>query len=105
MQFCDTSHIFRVTVATSINVWPLVMTIIDRYIRKAQANPRRVLLPEGEDPRILAAAQQLVDDGIAQPVLLGTRSRIAAVARAESLNLDGIEILDPNQSNHLQGWA
>ena len=47
------------------------MDAIQPLIAAAQENPRRVVLPEGSDGRILEAARRLKDDGIAEPVLLG----------------------------------
>ncbi len=81
------------------------MDLIDRYIHLAQNNPRRILLPEGEDPRILAAARQLIDEAIAHPVLLGSPAKIETAAGNNNLLLDGIEILDPTQSAHLKEFA
>ncbi len=81
------------------------MNIIDHYIRKAQAGPRRVLLPEGEDPRILRAARQLADEGIARPVLVGTPAKIEAAASTVDLRLDNIEILDALNNDRLEDYA
>ncbi len=81
------------------------MSLIDHYIKKAQSAPRRILLPEGEDPRILTAARQLVDEGIARPVLLGTQAEIESRAHREHLSLDGIELVDPASSTDLDSFA
>lgn len=81
------------------------MNIIDHYIRKAQAAPRRILLPEGRDPRILIAARQLADQAIARPVLLGAREELEIAAGREGLALEGVEILDPRESDHLQAFT
>ncbi|MFC7473951.1 NADP-dependent malic enzyme [Dankookia sp. GCM10030260] len=61
--------------------------------------PRRVVYAEGEDERTLRAVQTVLDEGIAEPVLLGRRAVIEAKARAMGLRMDfteSVEILDPN---------
>ena len=64
----------------------------------ARQDPKRVAYAEGEDDRVLRAVQTLVDDGIAQPVLIGRRDVIAAKVRELGLRLDldgGVRVLDP----------
>ncbi|HYZ25003.1 MAG TPA: NADP-dependent malic enzyme, partial [Rhodopila sp.] len=64
----------------------------------ASRDPRRIVFAEGEDERVLRAAQTLVDDGIARPVLLGRRHVIAAKVKEMGLRLnlgDGVRVLDP----------
>jgi malate dehydrogenase (oxaloacetate-decarboxylating)(NADP+) len=64
----------------------------------ARANPRRVAYGEGEDARVLRAAQTAVDEGIATPVLIGNRARILARIADLGLRLDPArtcEVLDP----------
>ena len=51
----------------------------------AQRRPKRVIFAEGEDPRVLQAAQVAVDEGLAQPILVGRTELIAA--RIEKLGL------------------
>jgi malate dehydrogenase (oxaloacetate-decarboxylating)(NADP+) len=73
-------------------------------IHKAQAGPRRVVFPEGEDQRILRACHVLVDDRIARPILLGNPARIRALAGEVGLTLAGIEIVDPADSPRRQSY-
>ncbi|MEA2740485.1 MAG: hypothetical protein QOH05_3792, partial [Acetobacteraceae bacterium] len=64
----------------------------------AMRDPKRVVFAEGEDERILRAAQTLVDDAIARPILLGRRDVIAAKVKDMGLRLalgDTVQILDP----------
>jgi len=64
----------------------------------AMRDPKRVVFAEGEDERILRAAQTLVDDGIARPILLGRRDVIIAKVKEMGLRLkfgQTVEILDP----------
>jgi malate dehydrogenase (oxaloacetate-decarboxylating)(NADP+) len=58
----------------------------------------RIVYAEGEDERVLRAVQTLVDDGIAEPVLLGRRAVIAARIRQMGLRMDldrTVQVLDP----------
>ena len=64
----------------------------------ASRDPRRVVFAEGEDERILRAAQTLVDDDIARPILLGRRAVIAAKVKDMGLRIDlenAVQVLDP----------
>jgi malate dehydrogenase (oxaloacetate-decarboxylating)(NADP+) len=64
----------------------------------ASHDPKRVVFAEGEDERILRAAQTLVDDEIARPILLGRREVICAKVKEMGLRLDldqAVRILDP----------
>jgi malate dehydrogenase (oxaloacetate-decarboxylating)(NADP+) len=64
----------------------------------ATRDPKRVVFAEGEDERILRAAQTLVDDGIARPILLGRREVIAARVKEMGLRMSldrAVQVLDP----------
>ena len=62
---------------------------------KAKADPKRIVLAEGEQEKMIRAAYQLAEERIARPVLLGNAQVIAAKAAAMLLNLRGVEVLDP----------
>ncbi|MCW3472981.1 NADP-dependent malic enzyme [Limobrevibacterium gyesilva] len=64
----------------------------------AKAAPTRIVYAEGEDERVLRAVQTLVDDNIAEPILLGRRAVIEQRVREMGLRLDlneSVRILDP----------
>jgi malate dehydrogenase (oxaloacetate-decarboxylating)(NADP+) len=68
------------------------------FLNRAKMKPKRVVFPEGEDPKILRAAELIVDEGIGTPVLIGY-SRVIA-ARQKELGLQNsarIEVVDPEQ--------
>jgi len=69
--------------------------IMRGIINRASRQPKRVVLPEGEEPKVIRAARILVDDGIARPVLLGNRAAIEQVAGAMLIELNEIDIEDP----------
>ncbi|ABD86216.1 phosphate acetyltransferase [Rhodopseudomonas palustris] len=67
-----------------------------KLIRAARAAARRIVLPEGDEPRTLAAAADCTRRGIAHCVLLGECSEVRNVAARYGVDLPGdIEILDP----------
>ena len=64
----------------------------------ARQAPQRIVYAEGEDERVLRAVQTLLDEGIAQPILLGRRKVIAARVRDMGLRMtldDAVRVLDP----------
>lgn len=61
------------------------MTFLDDIFHKARAMPGRVILPEGDDPRIVAAAGRIAAEGLGTPLLLGARAPLPP----------GVEALDP----------
>ena len=64
-------------------------------IHKARSNPRRVLFPEGEHEKILRAAHILLEEKIAQPMLIGDTEKIRAKAADVGVPLEKIQIIDP----------
>ena len=68
----------------------------------AARDPKRVVFAEGEDERVLRAAQTLVDDAIAHPILLGRHAVIATKVREMGLRLTlgkSVTVLDPATDN------
>ncbi len=78
-----------------INRLGLDNKLIRTITNKAKQNPKRVVFAEADHYKILKAAQQVKDEGIAKPILLGDRDRIAKLIAEHSLDLDDIPIIDP----------
>jgi len=79
--------------------------ILRMIVHKAQRHPKRVVFPEGDQDKILRAAQILVDEHIAHPVLLGNEQRIRARAEELHLRLDeAVEVIDPVHSPHWDAY-
>jgi len=74
-------------------------------IHKAQANPKQVVFPEGENEKILRACHALVEEKIAKPILLGNTAKIQARAEQLSVSLDGMVIVDPANSNLRESYS
>lgn len=69
--------------------------IMRTMINKAKADPKRLVLPEGEEEKILRATQILVDENIAKPILLGNEKEIRDKIAELKLNLKDVQIIDP----------
>lgn len=74
-------------------------------IAKAKNAPKRIAFVEGEHEKILRAARILVDEGIAQPILLGNLERIQQQAQELELDLAGIELVNPRLSELADTYA
>ena len=73
-------------------------------IHKAQANPKRIVFPEGNHEKILRACHVLIEEGIAAPVLLGRSNEIQKAAAELQITLDGAVIIDPATSPRRQDY-
>ena len=82
-----------------------VVEILDKLKSRARAYPQRIVLPEGEDDRVIQAAAQVTAERYAKLTLLGRAINIRASAARLGAKLDGIEILDPNSSPQLDAYA
>ncbi|HLU64950.1 MAG TPA: phosphate acyltransferase, partial [Kofleriaceae bacterium] len=72
-------------------------------ILSAKRDPKRIVFPEASNPKLLRAIQIILDEGIAQPILLGRPEEIAAECERQDLDLmsRGVEIIDPRTSRLL----
>lgn len=67
-------------------------------IHKAQAKPKHVVFPEGDNEKILRACHSILDEKIATPILLGNAATIQAKTADLGLDLQNAEIVDPAAS-------
>ncbi len=74
-------------------------------INKAKVNPKRVVFPEGEEDKILRAAQILIDEGIATPILLGEEKEIHERIAVLGLDLGKVKIIDPMSTPETEEYA
>ena len=73
---------------------------------KAKKNPKIIVLPEGEEPRMIKAAETIINEGIASLILLGREESIKSKARELGVELpDEIEIINPKDSKKLKEYA
>jgi malate dehydrogenase (oxaloacetate-decarboxylating)(NADP+) len=70
--------------------------VLSRSIaERARKGPKRVVFAEGDNYKILKAAQQARDEGIATPILLGDENKIRRMIDESELELEGVQIIDP----------
>ena len=81
------------------------MDLIGQLIERAKSRRRSVVLPEGDDPRILHAARRLHDESIARPILVGDAAALEAAATSAGVSLDSIEAVSPAASDVLGAYA
>ncbi|MCS7275310.1 MAG: NADP-dependent malic enzyme [Candidatus Bipolaricaulota bacterium] len=72
---------------------------------KARANPKRIVLAEGEHEKMIRAAYQMVFERIAKPILLGDAQTIRARAQQLQIHLDSIEVIDPRTDSRRERYA
>jgi phosphate acetyltransferase len=81
------------------------MRFIGNVIEKMQRHPKRVVFPEGEEPRILQAARQFQALRLGAPIVLGEPARIRAVAEDLKISLEGVRIINPAMSEDFENFA
>lgn len=81
------------------------MRFIGTVIEKLQRHPKRIVFPEGVEPRILQAARQFHSLRLGVPILLGDRTKIKDVAQDLNLSLEGVRIINPVESEELENFA
>ena len=79
------------------------MALMDVIKKKAMGNRKKILLPEGDEPRTVQAASLIAKEGIADVILLGNEANIKKAAGEASLT--GVQIIDPEKSDKLKEFA
>ncbi|GDX12285.1 bifunctional malic enzyme oxidoreductase/phosphotransacetylase [Acidobacteriota bacterium] len=72
--------------------------LIRSVINRAKLDPKRIVFPEGDHPLILQACENLIEEGICKPILIGSSDLIRNKISELGLDLPGIEIIDPEHS-------
>jgi malate dehydrogenase (oxaloacetate-decarboxylating)(NADP+) len=76
-------------------------SIMRTISKEAQRDPRRIVFPHAASPRLLRAVQQIVDAGIAKPVLLGRAPELEKLCSEMSLDLmSRVEVIDPRTAHN-----
>lgn len=77
------------------------MELMKKLWNAAKADKRRIVLPEGEEERTLSAAEKIKNLGLAYPILVGDDAKIQNKAKELGVNLEGVEIVNPEKSERL----
>jgi malate dehydrogenase (oxaloacetate-decarboxylating)(NADP+) len=93
---------YRETLALTMDRSRQIMNIA---ADKAKKKLRRIVFPEGSHPKILKAAHILLQEGIAQPVLIGKPKEIEAMKKTLSLPLEGVAIFDSENDELTKRFA
>lgn len=81
------------------------MKPLDDILAAARRDPKRVVLPEGEDPRITEGAVRAQKGGLAHPILIGRGSAVAERLSALGANPADFEIIDPASDQRTERYA
>ena len=73
-------------------------TVMRKVFTIAKSKRKRIVFPEGTEPKILRAAQRLMDDKMIKPILIGRPDRVELVQKEEELDLNGVRVIDPISS-------
>ena len=77
------------------------MSFIDTIFAKLRRHPKRIVFPDGDDPRVVRACHAFYEKKVGIPVLIGNREVIERVALAEKVSLDHVAIVNPETSSDL----
>lgn len=82
------------------------MNLIEQIIERAKADKQRIVLPEGSEKRTLQAAEKLIEDGVAEIILIGNPGEINTAANMMGLqNIRKATIVDPISHNKKEEYA
>ena len=84
-------------------MWNSKLMILQEIRKRAAADLQHIILPEGEDPRTLQAAEMCVRDRIAKVTVVGNEEKLRSAASEAGANLNGVDILDHRKDHHQFG--
>ncbi len=67
---------------------------------KARNDPKRIVFADAENAKILKTAQLVLDEKVGYPMLLGNEKKIREIAEAQSIDLEGMPIIDPKHEEN-----
>lgn len=81
------------------------MSFIENIRKKAKMNKQTIILPESTDVRILKSAKKVVDEGIANIILVGDKEEIYKISKKEKIDINNIEIVEPNNDKRYEKYV
>ena len=81
------------------------MSFVDKIWEMAQKDKKKIVLPEGDEERNLKAAELIKKNAIAEIVLVGDEEKIKANAKTFGVNIEGIEVINPETSDKTAKYA
>lgn len=79
--------------------------LMNSFKTRARKNLKRIVLPEGSEPRTLKAAGIIAGEKLATVILIGCEEEIRAVAALEHAHIKDVQIIDPDKSELLAGYV
>ena len=81
------------------------MSFIEEIKQRAKKQIKTIVLPEATDIRILKAAETVKQEGYAKTILIGDEEQVRKIAKQNTIDIEGIEIIDPLKSERTQEYA
>ncbi len=81
------------------------MSYIDRIKERAKVDKKTIVLPESNDKRTLIAASKILEEGIANLIMIGDEEKISDGAGWLEVDLDGLIVIDPKKTSKLDEYA
>ena len=81
------------------------MNALSKIKERARSKKRRVVLPEGIEPRSIQAAKKILSEEIASVTLVGDEKEIESLAKEHGLNLAKVEVINPAHSADFAGYV
>lgn len=75
--------------------------VMELAIQNIKGKNHTIVFPEGEDKRVLRAVARHQKDGLLRPIVLGDKDAIHALAEKEGIDIEGLEIINPRESDLL----
>ena len=81
------------------------MSVLKNIRERAAQYNKTIVLPEGNDDRIIEAATMITKEGIARVILLGNPEEITKKAKENSWNLSGVQVMDHLKSDKMEYYV
>jgi len=81
------------------------MEILKKFKEKAASDVQKIIFAEGEDERIIQAAEIVAKEGTAEIIVLGDLTEIKNIAAKKNIDLEGLEIIDPKKSEYIEEFS
>ena len=81
------------------------MSFISKIKDKARSDLKTIVLPEANDIRVLKATQKIINEGFANIILIGNKEEINNLAQKNEINISGITILNPTESEYYNKYV
>jgi malate dehydrogenase (oxaloacetate-decarboxylating)(NADP+) len=75
--------------------------LVRNLTEKAEKNPKRIVFAEADHYKMLKAAQTAMEEGVAQPILLGRKERVLKLIEEFNMEFPDVEIIDPKSDEEL----